>query len=373
MIEAGVPSWVISGREIPRISRYALRHWWRNRQPLFTLLCQIREMCEAWRRLGVQPLRPPAQPERTLPPSRLRPSVSPASTATRRFNAGSAAERVERPMKMTKPKLLLFAAIVALAVAIPAVAYAQSLPHTFLGTAYIDDRVAPEGTTVQAYIDGRTVGPPSTVLSNGRFFVTVPPAQSGPAHTGKTVTFRVRGLVARETSTWASAGDTRDFDLHVTTATPTSTPRPTPTRRVVTRSTPTPTPRVVVGPRGPEGPQGPQGPAGADGAAGPSGDPGPQGLTGPQGSRGEIGAQGPPGETGPQGPEGPRGEPGPQGYIGQTGQQGVAGPSGPAGVQGPQGPPGSQGNFLIAIIALVVALLALLVAIGRWIWELQTG
>ena len=274
-------------------------------------------------------------------------------------------------MKLTRTKVLLIIAITALLISIPAVVSAQSaaLPHTFLGVVYVDNSVATTGTTVQALIDGRVVAT-HTITDPGKYFLLIPPATSNPGNTGKTVTFRVRGLLARETAVWASLGDDRDFNLNASTTAATNTPTPRPTTRVVTRNTSTPVVR-----QGPAG-RGARGAIGPIGLAGPRGEQGQQGATGPQGPKsdpGDRGPQGPEGETGLPGPEGPRGESGPLGYIGQTGPQGVAGPSGAVGVQGPTGPVGSSGSFMIAVIALVVALLALLVAIGRWIWELQTG
>ena len=274
-------------------------------------------------------------------------------------------------MNLPKAKLLLLIAVIALMASIPTLVLAQgSPPHEVFGRVTIDGRTAGAGVRVTALIDNRQVEQ-ATTSSTGTYRIQLNPP-SGQSYAGKEVTFRVNGNPAEEKITWTS-GEAELLNLTASSVAPTNTP--TPTRRTVAR-TPTPTPRAVVGPRGPAGPvgpAGPEGPAGADGLQGPQGEPGARGATGPQGPMGDPGPQGPMGEAGPAGGEGPRGEAGPQGYIGQTGQQGVAGPAGPAGAQGPSGPPGSQGNFLIAIIALVVALLALLVAIGRWIWELQTG
>ncbi len=269
-------------------------------------------------------------------------------------------------MKLTRTKALLVLAIAAILVSIPAIVSAQELPHTIFGLAYIDGRLAPENTNVQAFIDGNEVGDPFVVENPGVFFLVIPPSTTDASHSNKTITFQVRGLVATQTTTWASAGNTRSFDLNVSTARATNTPTPTRTRT----PTPTATPRRTVASAGPTIIQGPRGATGLRGEQGPQGVEGPSGEQGPQGVRG---LEGPPGDQGPQGFEGPRGEQGPQGYLGQTGPQGVAGPAGSTGTQGPAGPPGSSGNFLIAIIALVISLLALLVAIGRWIWELQTG
>ena len=270
-------------------------------------------------------------------------------------------------MKLTRTRILLFIALTALFVSIPAIVSAQVIPHTITGKVYVNGRIAPAGATVEAFIDDVKVAD-DAIDAQGTYFLLVVP-RGNQNFTGKTITFKVSGGTAFETKQWQSAGDDTGFDLNVAgpgSSRPTATPRPT--RR------PTSTPRRVVtsvpGPRGPAGPAGPQGEPGPAGETGPAGERGP---AGPQGPKGDQGPVGPRGETGPQGNEGPRGNTGSQGNVGQTGPQGVVGPAGATGVQGPSGPSGSDGNFLIAIIALVVALLALLVAIGRWIWELQTG
>ena len=287
----------------------------------------------------------------------------------------------EAAMKLTRTKFLLLIAITALAASLPAIVLAQSPPHGFVGNVTVNGRPAPVGTTVEAFIGGESALS-DRIDSVGIYslFISQP---SGKNYANRRVIFRVNGQAADAarpsgqswSGVWVGNGELDQVNLSIpsTAAAPTNTPAATPTRRVTTRSTSTPTPRVVQGPRGEPGPQGVPGEPGEQGPQGPQGDRGERGATGAQGPKGDIGPQGPPGETGPQGPEGPRGEAGPQGYIGQTGPQGVAGPGGAAGPQGQTGPPGSQGNFYIAIIALIVALLALLVAIGRWIWELQTG
>ena len=270
-------------------------------------------------------------------------------------------------MNLTKTKLLLLIAVIALMASIPTLVLAQaSPPHEVFGRVTIDGRTAGAGNRVTAHIDNRQVEQ-TTTSASGVYRIQLNPP-SGQSYAGREVTFRVNGNTVAERTTWSS-GEAELLNLTASSTPPTSTP--TPTRRVVTRGTPTPA--AIRGPAGPTGPRGPEGPAGPQGDPGLQGDPGPRGPSGNTGPQGPMGETGPPGETGPRGDEGPRGEPGPQGHIGQTGQQGVVGPTGPSGAQGPSGPPGSQGNFLIAIIALVVALLALLVAIGRWIWELQTG
>jgi hypothetical protein len=87
-------------------------------------------------------------------------------------------------------------------------------------------------------------------------------------------------------------------------------------------------PAGATGPQGPQGDAGPQGPQGDAGVAGAQGDPGP---AGPTGLTGDAGPQGPQGDAGPQGPQGDPGVAGPTGATGATGPTGPTGATGPAG------------------------------------------
>ena len=275
-------------------------------------------------------------------------------------------------MKLTRSRLLLLLTFAALLVIFPALVYGQAPPpppHQFVGKAYVDGSVVAAGVLVEAIIDGATVRQVRTAAGGSYSLQLGQP--SGRVYTGKQVSFKVDGNAVSQNVTWTS-GEAQILDLRAssTTTTP-STRAPIRVNTPVVRNT-----AVPAQARGPQGPVGPIGPEGPQGSQGLQGDPGPQGDAGFPGPKGDQGLVGPPGERGPQGESGSRGEPGPQGYIGQTGQQGISGPSGSQGVQGPEGDtgtPGSSGAFLIAMIGLIVALLALLVAIGRWIWELQTG
>ena len=277
-------------------------------------------------------------------------------------------------MKLSRSKVLFAFVAMAIMVSIPAVVLAQGTPpHGIVGDVEINGQPAPIGTRVALRFNNGTIDT-DTVSTVGIYRVEVP---SGGPYPRGSISFFVNGQRADASlpngQEWTWSGAWREGNLEIvdlsspaTRSQPTNTPRPTNTRRPVN------TPRPTAG-SAPTIIRGPQGPPGATGLPGATGIPGPTGLPGGTGIPGDRGPIGFPGDQGPPGPEGPRGDQGPQGYIGQTGPQGVAGPSGLAGPQGPVGPAGSSGNFLIAIIALVVALLALLVAIGRWIWELQTG
>lgn len=267
-------------------------------------------------------------------------------------------------MKLTRTSILVLIAVAALLGSIPAVVLAQAdRPSRFSGNAFIDGQKAAEGTLIEAIADGKVVGT-ATVLTRAPNINYILDA-SRPSGGSMELTFRVGGHSAQETATWQDGRVTYPFNL-LASRTPV-TPTPTPTTSVIR---PTSAPIVV---RGPQGPAGPEGPAGPPGETGPAGPPGPRGIPGADGAPGADGGQGLPGEPGADGAPGPRGETGAQGPQGAQGQQGNVGPTGPQGAQGLQGAQGPSDGFWISIIAVVVAFLALLVVVGRWIWELQTS
>ena len=263
-------------------------------------------------------------------------------------------------MKLFRTPILLAIAIAATLVSIPAIVSAQEPPpNRFYGSVTIDGRPAPVGTVVSAWANGQQS---ATVITTtlGKY----PTLEVRRLSPGTPITFRVNEVDANETANWRQGGIVPlNLTASSTAVPPTqeATPTPSPTAR------PTTVIRGATGPRGPEGPQGPPGEPGAAGA------PGPRGIPGADGAPGMDGAPGPQGERGSDGAPGPQGEPGPQGPQGPQGLQGAAGPAGPQGTPGMQGAQGASGGFLIAIIALVVAFLALLTVIARWIWELQAS
>ena len=266
-------------------------------------------------------------------------------------------------MKLTRTSILLLMAVAALLVSVPAIVSAQEPPpNRFYGTVSIDGRPAAVGTVVSAWANGEQVATVTTTTT-GRY----PTLEVRRLTAGTPITFRVNGVDANETANWRQGGIVeRNLTASSTTVPPTQEAPPT--------AEPTVPPRVIrgaTGPEGPEGPEGPQGPAGEPGAQGPAGPRGIPGADGAPGAPGMDGAPGPQGERGADGARGPQGEAGDQG---QQGPQGSAGPAGERGQQGMEGPQGaSGGGFLIAIIALIVAALALLTVVARWIWELQAS
>ena len=250
-------------------------------------------------------------------------------------------------------KLTLTIAALLLAL-LPAVLAAQpsDLPAKFAGNAYLDGRLAPEGTLVEAVWQGAVLRSATVEYISPVYNYIMNVAKP---ETGGTVHFRVGGQPAGQQAEWEVGTTTAPFDLHaLTTVSPTLAP-------VAAAPAPTIPPLVIAGPVGPQGPQGPEGPRGATGYAGPEGPPGPTGVPGQDGApgsrgpKGDAGERGLEGETGPQGLVGPQGPPG---EAGATGEQGLAGPAGPEGAQGPEGPAGPAGTGNSGILLLVTFFIA---------------
>ena len=199
--------------------------------------------------------------------------------------------------------------------------------HRYIGTAFLDNRVAPAGTTVQAHA-GTSILATATVTQTGIYILAITRPQDSPV-----ITFTLDGNLATQTATWQEPGVT---NLDLLASTQQQTP---PADR---NGTPAQPGYAPAGPAGPEGPAGPAGPEGVEGPAGPAGPAGPEGPAGP---------------AGPSGPEGP------QGADGEPGEQGTQGPPGPPGINGASG--NTPLTFIMAIIALCVAVCALAVAVLR--------
>ena len=231
-----------------------------------------------------------------------------------------------------REKVFLFAAMAVILAGLPATVHGQpDSPTPFLGNAYLDGELAPEGTLIEALYRGIRVA--ATVVEtrspDTNYLLYV-----GRQPQGAVLTFRVAGFIAEEQAIWRQTEIRSQFDLHATT--PETSP-PNIAQTDGSAQTPIPGPAGLTGPAGLAGPQGPQG------------------ETGPQGERGEpgpAGASGPGGPQGPQGPEGEKGETGPQGPQGETGLQGERGEIGPAGS-------GLGLGGLLGIIGLGLAVVAL--------------
>ena len=270
---------------------------------------------------------------------------------------------------MSKARLLAALTALLMFLALPTITQAQGPPiHLITGTARIDGSFA-SGLTVYALINGKIVAN-SLVDPNGKFTVTVLQAF------GRTISFKIGSLPARETLPWQQGGttvlDLTAQSVPIVPNTPTPAPRPTvsptsPTNQTSPSPTPAPTLTGAITPSVNTQPT--PVPASSGSVAplllpGPPGPEGPQGLQGPPGSEGSVGLPGPVGPTGPMGPSGPAGSPG------LTGPPGPDGPMGPTGLPGPTGAPGGFG--LLEIIALTLAAIALLAVAAALVTKSKT-
>ena len=220
-----------------------------------------------------------------------------------------------------RQKYLVAALLVAILTLSPSVASAQPAPpHLFIGSATIDGNPAADGTVVAALVDGQQVA--VEPVSGGSYTIIVEPKTG--SFFGKTVTFMIGGIPAKQTALWVE-GLATELNLTATPTQPTPVPPPPPAA--------TATPVLVVGEKGDAGPSGPQG------------------------------------SQGVQGPSGPPGVGGPPGSAGAAGPAGVAGPTGSQGLTGPGGDSGSKGSSLFGILALVFAFLAVLGTFGGVLWR----
>jgi hypothetical protein len=136
------------------------------------------------------------------------------------------------------------------AAGISTVAAQPTPPNRFFGTATIDGRPAPDGTTVTAFVGANACGTGSVVGGQYQVDVASASTRSGCGTDGATVTFQIGSARAAQTGTFMTGAFT-PLNLTATQATPTPTPpppTPTPTPRPPTPTptptrTPTPTPR----------------------------------------------------------------------------------------------------------------------------------
>jgi hypothetical protein len=165
---------------------------------------------------------------------------------------------------MAKVRIAALLAVVALALMIPGLIYAQPVPpHIITGNATLNGQPAPDGTLVTAWIDGVAVPGASVAVKGppaGKFTLQVIQPDGG-AYAGKSIKFKVGGSDATQAQNWAQ-GDATILNL-----TATSGPPPTPTP-VPATATPRPLPTGVLGAKGDPGAPGA---AGAVGPAGPQG------------------------------------------------------------------------------------------------------
>ena len=246
---------------------------------------------------------------------------------------------------MTKSKFLaLFTAMVLLLSLPAAAALAQvpALPHTFVGSVMMGEKMAEDGTMVVAMIDGEKAGNAEVMEGKYRLQIIL---ESAPAD--DMVSFMVGEMDAMETGMYM-AGDNVMLDL-----TSDAMMMPDPDK-----------PMVIVGPQGERGPQGEAGEPGADGADGAAGRAGARGAAGADGSDGSDGNDGAKGDTGATGSAGSDGN---DGNDGNDGAAGSAGADGTAGAKGDTGATGPAGGGILGIIALIVGIVALVAAGGAFL------
>ncbi len=109
---------------------------------------------------------------------------------------------------MTKVRLLVLLAVVAL-VLFPAIAYAQgSPPCRFHGTVQVSGANVADGTVITATIDGTDYSATTpSVYGASTFMIEIAQPQQGLSYDGKTVTFKIGNDTAGQTATWSMGGN----------------------------------------------------------------------------------------------------------------------------------------------------------------------
>ena len=110
---------------------------------------------------------------------------------------------------MNKVKILALMATVVLLALLPVGLYAlqPEAPHQFFGTAWLaDGSVAPDGTVVDAWIDGEEVATTTVDSSLGEpgFYLLVVAPVVGETFSGKNVTFNVGGVATADSVAWVT-------------------------------------------------------------------------------------------------------------------------------------------------------------------------
>jgi len=110
---------------------------------------------------------------------------------------------------------LLLALVLLVGVVLPASAQdiepPPQLPHYFTGTVSTSTGPVPEGTVVEALVDG--VKKAETTVNAESGYELLVPGEVGDD--GKIVSFKVAGVLADQTAAWASGETDYDFDLTI--------------------------------------------------------------------------------------------------------------------------------------------------------------
>ena len=112
---------------------------------------------------------------------------------------------------MTSVRFLAVVAVMVLVVTFTSVASAQPAVHVFVGTAWIDDVAALDGTIVTSSVGGVQVGSTTVNGGNGAYNIAVD-AGVGGSYAGETVSFQIGGYNTRQTALWA-AGEATELTL----------------------------------------------------------------------------------------------------------------------------------------------------------------
>ena len=106
---------------------------------------------------------------------------------------------------MSTAKILAIVAVIVLLLTLPSLVSAQRLPpHVFVGTAWIDDVAAPEGTSITAWVGGAEAASTTTTGDGGDYVIQVD--QGDLSFAGETITFLIGGYSADQAATWTQGG-----------------------------------------------------------------------------------------------------------------------------------------------------------------------
>ena len=233
---------------------------------------------------------------------------------------------------MTKVRMLALMAVAALLLLFPGVALGQQIPpHLSAVTANVDGAPASNGTVVTAWIDGSEVGS-GVVTDDVTAGLAILVISGDASFTGKTISFKIGDLDAKENDTWEQGGH-QNPELTISASTTVmEQPTPAPTEMMA------PTAAPVTGEKGDKGD------TGVPGAAGPPGKDGAAGAAGTDGADGTAGDDGAPGGDGTDGKDGADGEAG-----------------------------GGGGGGALGVTALILAIVAIAAAGGSFVMGRRTG
>lgn len=135
-------------------------------------------------------------------------------------------------MRMAKMAAILLVCLTSLVNPVPARAM-PPLPSSFYGTVKINNMNVPDGTLVQALIDGQVFGEIRTTTYQGGSIYALDVRGDDSTTTereggreGETIQFRIGNILTGQTGTWHT-GITLNINLSVQSSTPLATPPPT--------------------------------------------------------------------------------------------------------------------------------------------------